>query len=1444
MSTTIEQLELEVKSNSSSAVSGIDALSASLSKLKTATSGGVGLTSIANQLTKINTALQGVNGSNVSKMNALAASLQKLGNLGSLKLSSSFGNQLSSIAQAATTLNGVDFSGINDLSDSLGKFASFDASGLKSAVNALTKIPNIASSFNAMDLTTFCSQLNQLSSSLSPLATQLNTVSNAVSKLPSNLQKASNATNQLSTANKKATTSYVNFYAKLKVFAGSINTIGRSIASLITSSNQYIEDMNLFTVAMGEYAASAQEYATQVGDIMGINPGEFMRNQGTFNTIIKGFGVASDKAATMSQNLTQLGYDISSFYNISFENAMQKLQSGISGELEPLRRLGYDLSVARLQQEAYNLGIDKSVSSMTQAEKSQLRYYAIMTQVTDAQGDMARTLNAPANQLRILQAQLEQCAIALGNIFLPALSAILPYAIAVAKVIRYLAEQIASLFGFEIQDYTAALSSSSVSVGNLVSDTTDAMDDLSDSTGSVASGLDDATKAAKKLKNATIGIDELNIISPDTDTSSSSGGSGGSGGSVDVGGGSGFDIPLATYDFLGEATSKANEIFESMKTKLNDILKIVGAIGFAFASWKIAKGITQFMEWLTTMKGFDLLGSITFKVAGLGLFLDAWTTIKEAVQDIMDNGANFENVTKLLSGFAEGIGAALLMLGKIKTAGAMLVISGILGIMSSINDIINEGANFDNVTTLVKNVGLLVSGLGLAFGNFQVGGIGLVITGVTIIVRNFGDLVEAIRTGDWSGVDKVSLVAGVATTIAGLIMAIKKIKTAVDSSGGALSTASTSMQTVTTATEQVGTGMSTLTTKLQSFATNLLWGIAIIGEICAAVLIIVGTIALMGILLNQVAIAWTPVIANSGTVITAMTTGALLIAGIGVVTALLGTLGSVMVTQLGVGILVLAEISAATDLFLAEIWLVGVLLNQIYEAWTPVNQNGDKIAEYIAVGTAILVAIGVVTAALGVASVATAGLLPLAIAAGTALLVELAAAFVAFCESLIATANELEDRLAPELSSLNAVLPDLKDDMSDFVDFMTAFAGEIVRYTAVDVVAGLAATIDTIIGWFTQDPLEKFASDIEKITGQTVTLNEKLNEAVPELEEADGLLEDYQNYMTRIGELTNANVQLAEGTFVNMYEVGQKIVTGFVEGIQSKSSDFSNAANTLINGFKNTLNTKADNCKTSITTWAKNLKTWFTSDSYGGISSKTWTNYAKDIVNGFKNGISNNWNNSKSTVTSWANNVKSWFNSPNGNRTLYYEFSDIGKNVIQGFINGETNSALWNEAKRQIKEFGKQVIASGKQGLKEQSPSKAFKEIGAFVIEGFNIGLSSMIDSSYSLMNEWTQGVSAYAPALALAVDTSQLSDINNVPSVNRAVVADVQSNYTVKSDSFADNMEVFYHNYVEPTLVSIANDTKRQADKNEQTIIKIGNKTITDAVTTQRRANGYAFVG
>lgn len=327
--------------------------------------------------------------------------------------------------------------------------------------------------------------------------------------------------------------------SKFKMIGTAIVSVGTKIKSLIDKSSDYTENVNLFTVAMGEYAGEAKAYAESVSEIMGIDPGEWMRNQGIFQTLATGFGVAGDRASVMSQNLTQLGYDLSSFYNISVKDAMQKIKSGFAGELEPLRAVGYDLSQAKLEATALALGIDKSVSSMTQAEKAQLRYYAIMTQVTEVQGDMVRTLESPANQMRIFKAQIEMAAREIGNIFIPALNAILPYAIAVTKVIRELASNIVSLFGYEMPDMSTATNTAV------------------EGTGAIEENLEGAEKEAKKLKSYMLGIDELNVINPDT-------------GGSDEDLSSGFDFELPTYDFIGEAT---NSRVEGIKTQIESLLQ-------------------------------------------------------------------------------------------------------------------------------------------------------------------------------------------------------------------------------------------------------------------------------------------------------------------------------------------------------------------------------------------------------------------------------------------------------------------------------------------------------------------------------------------------------------------------------------------------------------------------------------------------------------------------------------------------------------------------------------------------------------------------------------------------------------------------------------------------------------------------------------------------------
>jgi hypothetical protein len=558
-------------------------------------------------------------------------------------------------------------------------------------------------------------------------------------------EKLANTTAKVKAANDKASVSFTDLYHKMKVAATGLKTVGKAIFSAIGKSSDYVENVNLFTVSMGEYAGEAKEYAETVGEAMGIDPGEWMRNQGVFMTLATGFGVAGDRAAVMSKNLTQLGYDLSSFFNISYEDAMQKLQSGLSGELEPLRRIGYDLSQAKLEATALELGIDKTVSSMTQAEKAQLRYYAIMTQVTTAQGDMARTLDAPANQLKVFKAQVNMAGREIGNIFIPALNAILPYAIAVTKIIRILASNIANLFGFEMPevDYSGV-----ESMGNIAEDTSGA--------------LDDAAASAKKLKSYMLGFDELNVINPDT------------GGSTENESPLGeFDFELPEYDFMkGLSESKVAAIVEEMKewlgitdditswsdlltTNLGNILVTVGLIGVGIAAWNIASVVTdaeKLAKVLLTLKNTLNLMGIALKAMGATAVIAAATA--GAIWLFQNTEDTITKIGAVVSAASLAVGAILAFTGINLPLGIALMAVGAVSMGTAIalntNTLSDEVKGVIAIIASAVSVALLAVGAILAFTGVNIPlGIALMAGGAltmgTAVIPQWNGLSDSVK---------------------------------------------------------------------------------------------------------------------------------------------------------------------------------------------------------------------------------------------------------------------------------------------------------------------------------------------------------------------------------------------------------------------------------------------------------------------------------------------------------------------------------------------------------------------------------------------------------------------------------------------------------------------------------------------------------------------------
>lgn len=595
MAVDIDSLQIEIEATSSDAAAKIDALAAALTNLKTAAKGGAGLTTASKQMQALANVAKLINSNsiNTAKLKEMTGAL----------------NGLSSIQKS---------------------------SGLSSTINALKKLPQISESLEKADLGKFAVQMNQVADAMRPLATEMQRVSSGFSAFPIRIQKIIQSNTGLADSNSKAAKSFgvlgtgiSSTQAKFGIYSVVFRQIARTASDWVKESNDYVENLNLFTVAMGDAAESALEYAEAVKEAVGIDPSEWIRNQGVFKQITGGFGVMEEKANLMSKNLTQLGYDISSFYNISIEEAMEKLQSGIAGEIEPLRRLGYAIDVATLQEVAYAHGIEQSVNTMNQAQKSQLRYLAIMEQSGNVMGDMARTVQTPANALRILNQQITQLTRALGNLLIPFLQQIIPYVQAFVEVITDAIQALALLVGFELPeiDYSG--------LDGVTSGATDAED-----------AIEGATGAAKEMKKALLGIDELTILEP-----TASGGGGGSGGGI--GGDLGLDLP--EYDFLAGLEEQASKIKEQMESILGPIL----SIGAGFAAWKITPKV---LNWFKDLKN-GKFSKIDKLAAGIGLVITGFTLEWQGGYDIGYNGLNLENAIKTAIGAGLGIAGSLLIFG-------------------------------------------------------------------------------------------------------------------------------------------------------------------------------------------------------------------------------------------------------------------------------------------------------------------------------------------------------------------------------------------------------------------------------------------------------------------------------------------------------------------------------------------------------------------------------------------------------------------------------------------------------------------------------------------------------------------------------------------------------------------------------------------------------------
>lgn len=655
----VDKLTLEIEDKASQSTNGIDSLINKLQKLDTAVNTSVSkLNRLSSSFTKLESATKELKNINFNNLNnsigQLSIAFGKIeratqnfeSTAQSIKTMSSAMNSLmrslNKMSTGQANMGNIDMSGLTSQSDNIAKLVTMSQSllQLKDGAKSINTLVKSFENLNKLDFKTTMTSIEQLSTALKSMKTAVNDFSestqniklmasamNSLNKALEKLSKSQTASNLDLNKMNFQINKYAGSVAKGSSFAGATDFLsmtmllrqaGDAFGYLLTKSNDYIETLNLFSVVMGENTEQAWNFI-QALETIGVDQEQAMRYQSSFYDIGKSLGMTAQNAYTLSEQFTKLSYDYSSLYNLPVEESFQKLQAAIVGTTEPIRRLGKDISIAKLEEVALSLGIEESVRNMTQAERAELRFITVMQQSSAAMNDMERTINSPANALRVLKAQFTSLARELGNIFIPILQAVLPWLIAITKFIRGIVADIAGFFGITFNKIDFSGINSQLGQSDAYTE-------------GVSDNLGDAANNAKKLKDYMLGIDELNVLNEDTGSIDRNTGAAGAGG-VGGGGGLGLDLSDFGYDeLLKGINSQADDIlkiFEKWKTPLlvaAGILAGLWAVGKIYKFIQALKGVQSTSTILSGVTGLGALAKSFFSLAGTGGILGVAAT--------------------------------------------------------------------------------------------------------------------------------------------------------------------------------------------------------------------------------------------------------------------------------------------------------------------------------------------------------------------------------------------------------------------------------------------------------------------------------------------------------------------------------------------------------------------------------------------------------------------------------------------------------------------------------------------------------------------------------------------------------------------------------------------------------------------------------------------------
>lgn len=547
----LDSLEVKITGTATKAINSVDKLINQLTRLSTslATVNGSSLSGLASGVSQLGSAMQNMN-AGTADFTRLAKNITKIGSVDSAALTNT-ATSLQAVTKAVASISAIpqNATQVTEFAKSLGKL------GSKSIENAVVNIPKLGNALNGLMTTlsrapTVSQNVIQMTNALANLASQGSKVGTSSNSLQKSLYGVSTSTRTATKSSWNLASAIGKFYATyFMVIRGS-----KKLIEAIKSTTDYIEAFNYQAVAFGKIGsewdkdyekygydnatAYAESFQSRVNDTLGklsglkvnvqgglleesgaknlgLNIQEITQYASQLASVTNSLGQTGEATTAITKSMTMLAGDISSLFNVDYSTVAQNLQSGLIGQSRALYKYGIDITNATLATYAYNLGISKSVSEMTQMEKQQLRVLAILDQSKVSWGDLANTINSPSNMLRQFSNNMKEVGMVAGQLFIPILSKVMPIVNGVAIAIKRLLVGLASLMGVKIDFESFGQSG--------YKDTSDGLEDISD-------GYKDVADSAKKATLSLMGFDEINKLQDDT--SSSKGSSGGGGGST------------------------------------------------------------------------------------------------------------------------------------------------------------------------------------------------------------------------------------------------------------------------------------------------------------------------------------------------------------------------------------------------------------------------------------------------------------------------------------------------------------------------------------------------------------------------------------------------------------------------------------------------------------------------------------------------------------------------------------------------------------------------------------------------------------------------------------------------------------------------------------------------------------------------------------------------